>query len=101
MSEYQSSSTFQNSVYSFSFCRTDRFKNAVKEPSVHTIYNLPSLLTTRSTNFGYGARKVFEGKKGSPSPDRYSIPTLFDINIAKQNGTKLNSKIPSLVLLIN
>jgi hypothetical protein len=99
MSEHQSSSSLQNSVYSWTFCKTDRFKNATKEP-VHTMYTLPSLTTPRSTNFGYGTRKVFEGKSG-PSPDKYAIPNLFDINIAKNNGIKLNSKINPLVLINN
>lgn len=101
MSEYQSSSTLQNSIYSWTFPRTHRFKDAIKEPSVHTIYNLPRLSGTRSTNFGYGVRKVFEDKKDNPPPNSYSIPTVFDTNILKKKGISLNGKINPLVINLN
>jgi hypothetical protein len=88
----------QNSIYSWTFGRSDRFKNAIKEPSVHTIYSLPSLLKTRSTNFGYGDRKIFEPKNDYPSPNCYTMPNLFETNIIKNKGVKLNSKINPLVI---
>jgi hypothetical protein len=101
MSEHQSSSTMQNSIYSWTIPRQPRFKDVIKEPSVHTMYNLPSLLTTRSTNFGYGVRKLFHDKRVIPSPDCYTLPTAFDTNLSKNKGVTMNGKINPLVFIFN
>ena len=97
MSEFQSPSTLQNSVYSWTFPKSDRFGNSYKQASVQSIYSLPDHKNNRSTSFGFGTRKTFTSGNKSPSPDRYNLPTVFEMNISKKKGTTLTSKLNPLV----
>jgi hypothetical protein len=98
MSEFQSSSTLQNSIYSWTFAKQNRFNSLYRQPSTQSIYNIPENRGTRSTTFGYGTRNLFNIKASSPPPNEYNLPTVFDTNISKRKGTKLSSKINPQVL---
>jgi hypothetical protein len=101
MSEYQSASTLQNSVYSWTIAKSGRFGRLYKQPSTQSIYDLPDSKGTRTTTFGYGERNIFNIKLSSPPPDKYNLPNIFEENISKRKGTKLSSKINHMVNICN
>jgi hypothetical protein len=101
MSEYQSASTLQNSVYSWTIAKSGRFGKLYKQPSTQSIYDLPDSKGSRTTTFGYGERNLFNIKSCSPPPDKYNLPNIFEENISKRKGTKLLYKINPLVKIFN
>lgn len=93
-SQFQSSNTLQNSSYVWSFPKTQRTRKKDYIKYNDNIYNIPDLKTTRSTNLGYGIRKIFNyfQKKNEPSPASYSIKSLFEINLDKKKGPIMTNK---------
>ena len=94
-SEFFSSNALQNSSYIWSIGKDQRIKDKAFKKLNDNIYNLPDLKTTRHTALGYGTRGEFwiPFGKGDPSPDRYNILSLFDINIKKKMGSTLSPRI--------
>ncbi len=94
-SEFFSSNALQNSSYCWSFGKDPRIKDKSYKKYNDNIYNIPDLKSERYTIQGFGNRGdswVAFGK-GDPSPDRYNILSLFDINIRKKNGTTLGFRL--------
>lgn len=97
MSTYQSVNSLQNSVHTWTFNRADRWKGGTyRKCLTDSIYTLPGSLSTRYTTFGYGVRKDFRPIPGreSPSPDRYSIRSIFDSKKTKGKTISLKLKQP-------
>lgn len=101
MSDMQSSSTFQNSVYSWSFPKSHRFVDNFTRASNESLYNLPNKRNMRHTTQGFGERKDLRPKVGScsPPPGTYRIKSLFEINLEKREGRSILEKVPQLVHL--
>ena len=91
-SEFQSENSLQNSSYCWSFTKEERFKT--NNSLTQSMYNSPGIRTTRTTTFGIGERKTFPYKKREylPSPDTYSLTSIFDMNIKKKKGASILPK---------
>ena len=101
-SQFQSENSFQNSSYCWSFSKKTRFTN--KRLLNQSIYNLPSMRTTRFTTFGVGPRKTmlsFHSAGNSPSPDTYHVESQFEFNKRKKKGASLGFKRNNDSLLSN
>ena len=94
-SEFFSSNVLQNSSYCWSFCKDTRIKDKSYKKYNDNIYNLPDLKSARYTIQGFGNRgdSWVPLGKGDPSPDRYNILSVFDVNIKKKNGSSLGYKL--------
>ena len=73
-------STIGKDSVQWSFSRARRFKNKTMSQCPEFL-ELPSTLEKRSTTFGFGKRWQPRNPKGNdaPSPDKYSIPSCFDL----------------------
>jgi Sperm-tail PG-rich repeat len=73
-------STIGKDSVQWSFAKARRFKNKtmIECPG---LLDLPSTLEKRAAGFGYGKRWQLENSKGkdAPSPDKYNIPSCFDL----------------------
>ncbi len=94
-SEFFSSNTLQNSSYCWTLGKDRRIKDKCYKKYNDNIYNIPEFKSKRCTNQGYGNRGNFliPYGKGYPSPDRYNITSIFDINIRKRKGTSLGKRL--------
>ena len=94
-SEFFSSNALQNSSYCWSFGKDKRIKDKLYKKLNDNIYNIPDLKSSRYTIQGYGTRgeSWIPFGKGDPSPDRYNIQSVFDINIKKKCGSTLHHKL--------
>lgn len=84
-------STLGRDSVHWSFSKDKRFKHkSIGE--CPDLLDLPSTLDKRSTTFGYGKRWQPRNPcgKDSPSPDKYSIPSCFDLE--KRGPIMLGSK---------
>ncbi len=93
-SQFQSSNTLQNSSYIWSFPKTQRTRRKDYMKYNDNIYNIPDFKTTRTTNLGYGIRKIFNNikRKDEPSPASYTIKSLFEYNLDKKKGPIMTNK---------
>jgi len=86
MSNFHSTNSLQNSISSWTVPKSERFH--VRKLSTDRIYNIPQLLSTRSTTQGFGTKydlMPLHGK-GSPSPSAYSIKSIFEKNKLLKRG---------------
>jgi hypothetical protein len=101
MSKYQSSSTFQNSVISWTFKKEKRFQE--NKLNSDKIYDIKADSKNRYTTIGYGNRSDFVSAKGrySPSPTDYNITSIFDKNQAEKKGFIIGKKYSNPLLNTN
>lgn len=94
-SEFFSSNVLQNSSYCWSIGKDARIKDKFYKKYNDNIYNIPDSKTARYTIQGYGTRGEFwiPYGKGDPSPDRYNILSVFDINFKKRKGASFGVKL--------
>jgi hypothetical protein len=94
-SEFLSSNCLQNSSYCWTLGKDRRIKDKSYRKYNDTIYNIPDFKSKRYTTQGIGTRGNFwvPYGKADPSPDRYNIPSIFDINIKKKKGTSLGKRL--------
>jgi len=90
-SSFHSSNSLQNSINSISFPKSSRFISS--ERLSPGFYKLPDQMTKRSAAIGYGDRKVFERDLKSPSPNAYTIQSIFEENLKKKKGTIFHPRI--------
>lgn len=92
ISQYQSANTYQNSVPTISFAKSERFKFLYKKLENESIYDINSLSNKRTTTQGYGKKWNFlKLLKNTPAPTDYNLPS-FGINTNK--GKTMSLKIP-------
>jgi len=98
MSQFQSTSSLQNSVITWSIPRTERF--LTNKLYCDNIYNKPEKKTKISTTQGYGTKYDLMpmAGKGTPSPDCYNIKSLFENNNFHKKGVILAQKLRSPVI---
>ena len=94
-SDFFSSNALQNSSYCWSIGKDKRIKDKLYKKYNDNIYNIPELKSARYTVQGFGIRGDFwvPFGKGDPSPDRYNIPSIFDINIKKRKGATMAPRL--------
>ena len=94
-SEFFSSNALQNSSYCWSIGKDARIKDKLYKKYNDNIYNIPDFKTERYTIQGYGTKENFWNPfgRGDPSPDRYNILSLFDINIKKRKGKTMGARL--------
>ena len=94
-SEFISMNVLRNSSYCWSIGKDRRIKDKSYKKYNDNIYNIPSLKSTRYTIQGYGTRKDFYIPlgKGVPSPNAYSLLSIFDSNIRKKIGKSLGARL--------
>lgn len=99
MSHYKSSNSLQNSVHSFSFNRQPKFDGTYKKSLSETIYNIPSIKSTRYASQGYGNRVDFSNPNGkaSPAPNTYRIKSCFDNSLDHKKGCMILEKFTPVV----
>ena len=73
-------STLGKDSVQWSFSRARRFKNKTVT-ACPELLDMPSTLEKRATTFGFGKRWQPQNPKGkdAPSPDKYTLPTCFDL----------------------
>jgi hypothetical protein len=102
ISEYQSSSTLQNSVCKYTIQKSPRFKNS--SDNHHGLYIVPSDLGTgRKAGFGFGTRQFPKENKmarNSPSPSHYKLQSFVD-KVLKNSGLKIGERLPDKVYYYN
>jgi hypothetical protein len=98
MSAYKSSSTLQNSVYSYSFPKQERFTEKIKN-CVDTMYNLPETKSNRFTSQGFGSKleNINPSGLGSPAPNSYRLKSCFENSLDKKKGPVFLEKFSPLV----
>jgi hypothetical protein len=98
MSPYKSSSTLQNSVYSYSFSKQERF-SGIKINCIDSIYNLPETKSLRFTSQGFGNKleMINPTGLGSPPPNSYRLKSCFENSIDKKKGPLFMEKFSPLV----
>jgi hypothetical protein len=100
ISEFQSSSSLQNSVCTYSIPKSPRFKNSADTGG--GLYKLPGVLGSgRATGLGYGGRLFpVEDKnaKNSPSPSQYKLKSFVD-ELVKKCGVSIKGKLNLKVLV--
>ena len=82
MSQYQSASTLQHSVYQYSFPKAERFPKIKTYSETPSQLSIPSTLRARSTSFGFGEKYIcpkYVNQKAVeyPPPDKYAIHKPF------------------------
>ena len=92
VSSFQSSFSLQNSIFKYSFPKTNRFIQ--KSPPSDVIYNIPTELSTKATSLGFGRKSDLADKnaKDTPSANNYVITSLFDKNIKEKKGYPIASR---------
>jgi len=87
-SQFTSSNALRNSSYCWTIGKDKRIKDKSYKTYNDNIYNLPDFKSTRYTILGYGKRGLFWHNygKGSPSPNTYTIKTVFDMNLKHKKG---------------
>lgn len=100
MSPYKSTSSLQNSVYSWSFAKTGRFDGLYKKPTSDSMYLIPDGKSSRFTSQGFGRRADMKNPAGqnSPPPNTYQIKSCFERSVEHCKGAVLLEKIPSIVI---
>lgn len=100
MSPYKSSSSLQNSVYSWSFSKSGRFDGLYKKPISDSIYCIPDGKNSRCASQGFGKRIEIKNRAGqnSPAPNTYKIISCFDSSVEHKKGAVLLEKYPPIVL---
>ena len=73
-------STIGKDSVHWSFAKAKRFRNKTMVDCPELL-ELPSTLEKRATTFGFGRRWFPQNPKGkdAPSPDKYNIPSCFDL----------------------
>lgn len=99
MSPYKSSSSLQNSVYSWSFTKTGKFNGMYKKLPSDSMYSIPDGKSTRYTSQGYGSRVDLKNKAGqnSPPPNTYKIKSCFEQSVEHRKGPIILQKYPQIV----
>lgn len=102
MSDLHSANSLQNSVYSWSFGKANRFGNVYyiiiklnRAKSTDMFYNLPKIKSDKVPSFGIGDRSelVVPNGKDSPPPNTYKILTSVDMNKLKRKGPLIFGRI--------
>ena len=94
-SQFISSNVLRNSAYCWTIGKEIRIKDKSYKKYNDNIYNLPTLMSKRFTNLGYGEKGctwVTHGK-GYPSPDTYKIKSIFDLNLIHRKGKSFGEKL--------
>jgi len=101
MSPFKSSSSLQNSVYSWSFSKTGRFNGLYKTPTSDSMYSIPDVKSSRFTSLGYGKRIEIKNRagQGSPPPNTYRIISCFDKSVENRKGAVMLEKCPAIVII--
>jgi hypothetical protein len=97
MSEFQSSNALQNSVYSWTFNKSNRFSGGLyKKKFIDSIYNLPDKKNGRATTQGVGNRRDLRPQPGqsSPPPNTYRIKSSVDIMNLDKKKIYIGEKVP-------
>jgi len=99
MSPFKSSSSLQNSVYSWSFSKTGKFNGLYKKPISDSIYLIPDGKNSRYTSQGFGKRCEMKNPAGqsSPPPNTYKIKSCFDKSVEHRKGALFLEKCPVVV----
>lgn len=102
MSEFQSTSSYQNSVFSWTFSKSRRFNGHYKKGLTDSIYNLPDNKNMRATIQGFGNRNDSRPRVGqcSPPPNKYKIKSIFEENFEKKKGKSISEKVAPLVYFL-
>ncbi len=104
MSQFQSTNSLQNSVFSWTFGKKKRF-NDFKFKNQRLYDTSTSNKSNRYTSLGYGNKLDLMSKqgKGSPSPHNYNIRSCFEKNLSERKGIILAQKLKEIVnyFLIN
>jgi len=95
MSDLHSSNSLQNSVYSWSFGKADRFRTMYKKAASDVFYNLPKQTTDLYTTLGVGSRPDLKSDRGkdSPPPNIYKIKSSVDFNKQFGKGVLISERI--------
>ena len=72
----------------YSFGRSSKSPNEKKTKYIKnlcsdTIYDIPTMLSTRATFIGFGKKSEIAPKNFNPSPDKYDKQSDFSINLKK------------------
>jgi hypothetical protein len=96
-SVFQSSNTFQNSSYCWSFLKGNRFSFFGKKSSTDFRYTLPSTLSTKHTKIGISKRNQTTDFTSAfiPAPPYYTITSVFDSNIKHKKGFTQKPRLKS------
>jgi hypothetical protein len=101
ISQFQSSNSLQNSTYSISMPKEQRFREIYKKDLTDTLYKLPDPRGNRSTTMGFGDRPDFIKIVNSPGPNVYKIESIFEHNKRKKGisiGSRINYKVKLFIL---
>jgi hypothetical protein len=98
MSQHKSATSLQNSVYSWSFSKSSRFRDN-KASEKGSLYTLPDFKNRRAPSLGFGTKYDLRPLQGrdSPPPNTYRIKTVFDINMIKKKGPIILEKLSGAV----
>jgi hypothetical protein len=98
ISQFQSSSSLQNSVCHYTIPKEDRFIN--RGDNNEGVYDLPKVIGNgRKAGIGFGGRKfpeVNRDRRLSPSPNHYKLQTFVD-KILSNSGISIGERIPQKV----
>jgi len=96
MSQYQSTSTLQTSVISWSIPRSERFE--LNKINCDNLYAIPESKSKRSTTVGYGTKYDLMplAGKDTPGPDKYNLRSSFD-NPFNKKGVIIGQKFKNSV----
>ena len=102
MSPFKSSNSLQNSVYSYSFTKQQRFNGMYQKLIVDCMYDLPASKSMRFTSQGFGNKTELKNPsgKGSPAPNSYRIKSCFDSSIDHKKGTIFLERFTPMVILL-
>ena len=93
-SQFSSPSSLQNSSYCWTIPKDVRIKDKGYKKLNDNIYNIPDNKSNRYTSQGYGQRggQFISKNKFTPSPQTYTINTLFDYNLRHNRGFTMLGK---------
>jgi hypothetical protein len=102
MSPFKSSNSLQNSVYSYSFTKQQRFNGMYQKLIVDCMYDLPASKSMRFTSQGFGNKTELKNPsgKGSPAPNSYRIKSCFDSSIDHKKGPIFLERFTPMVILL-
>ena len=73
--------------------KQERFKDSLNKLNTESMYTIPESKRHKGTGIGIGERSSIILNTEGPSPDRYKIPCLFELNRLKGKGYKIGEKI--------
>ena len=99
ISYFNSTSSLQNSISSYSIPKETRFRDNYKKFATDSIYSLPDSKSYRGASIGFGVKSSLIRLSVIPSPNEYNIKSVFELNKIKGRGVIIGEKFSYKVIL--